>query len=303
MSHHIQVCCRIRPRDFVRGDTGSSSVKDLFEAENQENPISVIAPEPVNSINDKEKKGTLININGKLNFAVDNVFEDIDQNEVFMQSLEPVLHDLFKGIHCTLFAYGQTGSGKTHTVLGGNENNKGLLPRAMEFIFNNINSSLEQDNTVNNETKGGFKPQTVVKLSIVEIYHEKLNDLLKVSAQKNPLPGMDDSSNLAIRQATDGTIFVENLSETSIQNMNEFNKYLTTALKKRQMGTHKLNEYSSRSHLCCLVDLLQWKYNTSGSPVKLHSKLSIIDLAGSEMVRTFSVSKQIIFLNEVFDFN
>ena len=36
-----------------------------------------------------------------------------------------------------IFAYGQTGSGKTHTMMGrpGNPEQKGLIPRSLEQIF------------------------------------------------------------------------------------------------------------------------------------------------------------------------
>ena len=59
------------------------------------------------------------------------VFDGVARN-VVLESLE--------GINGTLFAYGQTGSGKTFTITGGAERyeDRGIIPRAIALIFNNI---------------------------------------------------------------------------------------------------------------------------------------------------------------------
>jgi hypothetical protein len=114
MSYHIQVCCRIRPKDALKVDEQPFSEKTYDQYENDEDPIKVVSSEnaSVKIGNEKEKGATQIHINGKANFAIDHVFEDAPQDEVFKESLEPLLSDLFTGIHCTLFTYGQTGSGR-----------------------------------------------------------------------------------------------------------------------------------------------------------------------------------------------
>jgi kinesin family protein 5 len=77
----------------------------------------------------------------------------------------------FEGINGTIFAYGQTSSGKTFTCVGpdcDDDNLKGLLPRCVSSIFERIASSpnyLE------------FR----IKISMVEIYMEKIRDLLDSS--------------------------------------------------------------------------------------------------------------------------
>ena len=68
----------------------------------------------------------------------------------------------------TLFCYGQTGSGKTFTMMGSDisdDINKGMTPRLVERIFQKIIDS----------------PPTLeftVKVSFLEIYMEKIRDLL-----------------------------------------------------------------------------------------------------------------------------
>ena len=61
-------------------------------------------------------------------------------------------------------AYGQTSAGKTHTLLGDENENKGILPRFVEDIF-----------------KSGTEMQISdmeVKCSFFEIYNEQIYDLL-----------------------------------------------------------------------------------------------------------------------------
>jgi hypothetical protein len=44
-----------------------------------------------------------------------------------------------------IFAYGQTGSGKTYTMLG-NEDNRGIIPRAIEQVILAAQTSSSNDN-------------------------------------------------------------------------------------------------------------------------------------------------------------
>ena len=67
--------------------------------------------------------------------------------------------------------YGQTASGKTYTCMGPSlkdEDKKGLIPRIVERIFAQIEECAE-----NIEFR--------LKISLVEIYMEKIKDLLDVN--------------------------------------------------------------------------------------------------------------------------
>jgi centromeric protein E len=43
-----------------------------------------------------------------------------------------------EGYHGTIFAYGQTSSGKTYTMKGEGKDNPGIIPLAVQDIFNYI---------------------------------------------------------------------------------------------------------------------------------------------------------------------
>ncbi|EGO05186.1 hypothetical protein SERLA73DRAFT_157806 [Serpula lacrymans var. lacrymans S7.3] len=61
------------------------------------------------------------------------------QSEFFEKTTLPLVRDLLDGQNGLLFTYGVTNSGKTYTVQGGNEpGSAGILPRALDAIFNSI---------------------------------------------------------------------------------------------------------------------------------------------------------------------
>jgi hypothetical protein len=71
------------------------------------------------------------------------------------------------GFNGTIFAYGQTGSGKTHTMCGNLEveAGRGLVPRVITDMFDLIGKAPEET-------------QFMIKVSYVEIYNEKVKDLI-----------------------------------------------------------------------------------------------------------------------------
>lgn len=70
-----------------------------------------------------------------------------------------------------MFAYGQTGSGKSYTTFGYGAN-KGIVPMAADQIFKRINANSDP----------GITFQVTVQM--VEIYMEKIQDLLVPAAKR-----------------------------------------------------------------------------------------------------------------------
>lgn len=123
-----------------------------------------------------------------------------------------------------------------------------------------------------------------VRMSILEVYQEQLKDLLRVSTANGPGGSAKDTNGLRIREQIDGTVWVENLTELVVTEDGDFNRLLSGALKRRVVGAHSMNDVSSRSHFCCILNINQVFHATG---VKINSKVHFIDLAGSEMVSGF----------------
>eukprot|EP00919_Chromeraceae_sp_WS-2016_P062940 GHVR01148965.1.p1 GENE.GHVR01148965.1~~GHVR01148965.1.p1 ORF type:complete len:114 (+),score=5.43 GHVR01148965.1:239-580(+) len=76
-----------------------------------------------------------------------------------------ILNHIYQGYNSTVFAYGQTGSGKSYSIEGYEE--KGILQLCLEDIF----KRKKEENS-----KNGIA--TSIRVSYLEIYNEKLRDLL-----------------------------------------------------------------------------------------------------------------------------
>lgn len=84
-----------------------------------------------------------------------------------------VLEKAWKGLNNTIFAYGQTGAGKSYSIFG-YPGNKGIIPLAATEMFTKIGA--ETDPNVRYE----------VTVQMVEIYMEKIQDLLVPASKRGP---------------------------------------------------------------------------------------------------------------------
>ena len=110
---------------------------------------------------------------GASKFNYDQVFDsNAPQSFIYEQAVKPIVMGVMEGFNGTVFAYGQTSSGKTHTMLGPNitdEAERGMIPRMVSHIFEEISNA-------------GSEMEFQVKVSMVEIYMEKVHDLINPSA-------------------------------------------------------------------------------------------------------------------------
>ena len=85
-----------------------------------------------------------------------------------------MLDNAFDGFNACLFAYGQTGSGKSYSIVGYGEN-KGIIPRVCDEIFARIHQrEADPKNRIQHE----------VKLQMLQVYNEKVQDLLVKKSSK-----------------------------------------------------------------------------------------------------------------------
>ncbi|RMX42363.1 hypothetical protein pdam_00004872 [Pocillopora damicornis] len=99
-----------------------------------------------------------------------------DQMKVYNDLGKGVLTNAWEGFNTSLFAYGQTGSGKSWSIVGYGTN-KGIVPIFCEEIFKGIDE----------KKQGGDEAQFEVFFSMLEIYNEKVRDLLNPSTNKGGL--------------------------------------------------------------------------------------------------------------------
>ena len=210
--------------------------------------------------------------------------------------MEPHIEKLVKGFNTAIMMYGVTGSGKTHTVFGSlaniNSPDKGILYYTTEGLFSRKNCTLF--------------------VSYLEIYNEQVKDLLTNK----------QGSNLTIMESAEGAVVVPGLTVSELKNFKDLIDLVKIGNKRRKMAKTNSNKFSSRSHAIIQINvrihaereelgsegvsgqtiekneasegqvgqfvhygshkkLKKTKIQTEGY---MESKLSFIDLAGSERV-------------------
>ncbi|KAK2078107.1 hypothetical protein QBZ16_003975 [Prototheca wickerhamii] len=220
---HVSVAVRFRPmseREYERGD------REVWECHGQE--VGIV---------DADAGGMVTK------FAYDHVFDGGASNgEVFAEVASPVVAAALDGINGTIFAYGVTSSGKTHTMMGSREV-PGIVPQAMQQIFASI-------------ARQGGRTEYTLRLSMMEIYNEVLNDLLDPAR-----------TNLKLREDPKRGILVDGICEEAIVSTEHALQVIHRGNENRKTAATAFNEGSSRSHTI------------------LRLMLNLIDLAGSESAR------------------
>ncbi|CAH2308037.1 kinesin KIF22 [Pelobates cultripes] len=185
---------------------------------------------------------------------------DSTQREVYTGSVYPILSKLLIGQNASVFAYGPTGAGKTHTMQG-SPGQPGIIPRAVRDLLQMARAA---SSTADDETW-----TYSITMSYVEIYQEKVMDLLE---PKN--------KDLPIREDKDHNILIPGLTQKTINTFADFDEHFMLASQNRTVASTKLNDRSSRSHAVLLIKVQK---NQQVVPYRqLTGKLYLIDLAGSE---------------------
>ncbi|KAF0931468.1 hypothetical protein E2562_004591 [Oryza meyeriana var. granulata] len=199
-------------------------------------------------------------------FTFDKVFDQsASQEDVFIE-ISQLVQSALDGYKVCIFAYGQTGSGKTYTMMGNPEfhDQKGLIPRSLEQIFQTSQALISQD--------WKYKMQA----SMLEIYNETIRDLLATNRTTIQDGG---SSKYSIKHDANGNTHVSDLTIVDVSSINEVSSLLKRAAQSRSVGRTQMNEESSRSH--CVFTLRIFGVN-EGTDQQVQGVLNLIDLAGSE---------------------
>lgn len=109
-----------------------------------------------------------------------------------------------------------------------------------------------------------------IKVSYLEIYNENVKDLLST-----------DDNNMMVCENQQGQVQVPGLTRVGIRNFRELISLVKNGNKRRKMAKTNSNQFSSRSHAIIQVNL---KISQKDERSYTTSKLSFIDLAGSERV-------------------
>lgn len=121
----------------------------------------------------------------------------------------------------------------------GSQGEKGIAAMAFDTIFGLAEQEFED-----------FAVETTVALSVMEVYNERVHDLLSLSMVTPGASALTgEAENLNVRLDKSGAVYVENLTVHYPQTVLEAMALVTTAVGRRQTGDNNINDRSSRSHL------------------------------------------------------
>ncbi|KAL1258189.1 hypothetical protein QQF64_011433 [Cirrhinus molitorella] len=182
------------------------------------------------------------------------------QEEVFQDLGVCVLSGASEGYNVCLFAYGQTGSGKTYTMMG-TPDSIGLTPRICQGLFRSGVESADGQSCR-------------VEISFLEIYNERVRDLLRGAEQKKPAP-------LRVREHPEKGPYVQGLSQHVVTDYKQAEDLLEEGIANRITAATHVHDASSRSHAIFTIQYTQ-AILENNLPSEIVSKINLVDLAGSE---------------------
>ncbi|XP_035742253.1 kinesin-like protein KIF3B [Vespa mandarinia] len=192
-------------------------------------------------------------------FTFDAVYDwRSTQQELYEETVRPLVSSVLDGFNGTIFAYGQTGTGKTYTMEGSKmeHEKRGIIPRSFEHIFNHIGRSENM--------------QYLVRASYLEIYQEEIRDLLH----------RDQSLRFELKEKPESGVFVKDLSTAVCKSAAEIQRLMNEGNQNRTIGATNMNEHSSRSHAIFLITIEMGSIGDNGG-IRV-GRLNLVDLAGSE---------------------
>ncbi|KAL6720780.1 hypothetical protein ACLMJK_002705 [Lecanora helva] len=257
---NIKVVVRVRPFNGRELDRKAKCVVQMKDAQ------TTLIPPP--DAEERLRKGGK-SADGQKTFAFDKSYWSFDrgdkhfagQDNLFNDLGAPLLDNAFKGYNNCIFAYGQTGSGKSYSMMGYGEE-AGVIPRICQNMFERI-TEFQKDKTLT----------YTVEVSYLEIYNERVRDLLNPATK----------GNLKVREHPSTGPYVEDLAKLAVRSFEEIEHLMDEGNKARTVAATSMNETSSRSHAVFTLTVTQKRHDIeTRMDTEKVAKISLVDLAGSE---------------------
>eukprot|EP00300_Choanocystis_sp_HF-7_P000762 c10629_g1_i2.p1 GENE.c10629_g1_i2~~c10629_g1_i2.p1 ORF type:complete len:664 (+),score=165.25 c10629_g1_i2:38-2029(+) len=243
----------------------------MAQAREEANNVRVVGR--IRPFNDREKKlGTdnsewisvtdnsvAVKVGGKSHvFELSRAFgSNCLQADIFKDTAQQPVKDLFDGFHATIFAYGQTGAGKSWSMFGSSASaaDEGIVPRSTKYIFETIEKMKDKE--------------FLISCSYLEIYNESISDLLNLN-----------NRDLAIRESKSQGVYVQDLTQQFVTTPQDIYGLIRLGDEHKKKAATKMNPNSSRSHCCFTISV-----EIHDPEQTLTAHLNLVDLAGSERIK------------------
>ena len=156
---------------------------------------------------------------------------------------------------------------------------EGIIPRAIRDLFKRVSKLRE-------ESEG--KKRVTVSCSYIQLYNEKIYDLLNTDAYKrrmqsnNRHKAFEGVQGLKLKWTPNDDVIIENMYSFECTGPEDTLQLFWKGLKNKMMASHRLNNASSRSHCILTLMVHQFDIKNPENNSVITSKLQLVDLAGSE---------------------
>jgi len=256
------------------------------------------------------------------NYTFDHVFPPSTcQGDLYSKCVNSLVNSCLEGYNATIFAYGQSGSGKTHTMIGNlgqQDDATGVIPRALEKIFNGLEQKAESqkleilspgppdDDTTLPRSSSKPPYEYQVQVQFLELYGEEIHDLVDEDVinqtqsldRETPIKRRGGQKTVRIAKRLrirDGKVGedaeVIGLSTVKVYSAEEALNSVRRGTALRRTEQTGLNSESSRSHAIFTLVIQQTERKVSVMETKESmemktSKIHFVDLAGSERIKS-----------------
>jgi hypothetical protein len=266
---NVVVCCRFRPLNDEETRVSGRSEIVTYGADGR--TVSLTDPD--------RRRGERFTEDGKaeqVEFAFQSVYKPATvQAELYEGVGRPLVDSVMEGYNAAVLAYGQTGSGKTYTMIGDEAQPQqpagfGLIPRLANDIFARV------------KLRALEGVEDSIRCSYIEIYMEKVRDLLNPTLGGGGLEGHD----LTIHEDQTRGLWVAGASEVPVFSYADVAAVLERGTAARVTAATKSNPISSRSHAIFIMAM-----HTLDKVAMLTktAQLYSVDLAGAENTKISEV--------------
>ncbi|CAE7577343.1 Kif14 [Symbiodinium natans] len=275
MAEPIWVGVRLRP--LVNHEIGQEKCLNI-----EGNEVSIVE----DAIDTDRKVAVTSDFDRKSTFAFDVAMDSTDESSPSFISQEKcyeimgrrMVGHMLQGFNTCLFCYGQTGTGKTTTIMGKAQpkSERGLLMRLVDDVFEEVDK--EQSNSGS---------QVHVVMQMLEVYNEKLKDLLATSDFGPIGPGRSAPKKINIHVHPELGVYLTGAIEAPVKTAADCINAIEYGNAMKAVSATAMNAQSSRGHTVFKLNMVKegGKDNLSTT-----SEVCFADLAGRENEKTTQVT-------------
>ncbi|EAN91614.1 dynein heavy chain, putative [Trypanosoma cruzi] len=299
-----------------------------FTAKGRSSVVLAEGPSLLMQLGAEELQRVLTGHDGVRCFNFDEVFPPaVTNEEIYTALVQGLVIAAENGYNGTVFAYGQTGTGKSYTVFGERDNGvPGLCTLVAADLFGQrsrpawLHDTCVPVSGVGGPSQQGRESKRMVFVSFIELYNERLRDLLvdpATATQAASAPSQKEGSrgrrllfsrydDLDIVEHPVHGVQVPHAKSIRVRCVEELERLLEEGDRRRTKASTASNKLSSRSHAilqftvrlcmgaagdqgdaCCTRHIVADRSETQALCSFLTAKLWMVDLAGSERVSGF----------------